>query len=233
LRPGGVHAQDVPDDELALRGLCPAHDLLGVGDGGRDRFFHEDVTPRVEGPERVRRVGVGICVDRNRVGPGLPQRAVEVLEARHGRELGGQVGARADAPAHQADQFEAIDRFVGLGMRQAHVADADDQYSNLACHAPPSAFATWAFPVAGRSSASDKTPKRLSRARDNTGTSPSGAATAITAMATPSARIRYRSNARSNSVKKVRIAVPKIGPAKVPQPPSTIMTSRLIITPKS
>src|SRR3712207_6157949 len=74
-------------------------------------------------------------VDRGRVGPGLAQRLLEILEQRVPAQLGRQLAGRGpDIAAHQADDLEALEPVVGLRVAAAHVAEADDEDADGARH---------------------------------------------------------------------------------------------------
>ena len=134
LGPGRMVAQDVAEHQLLVVLPRLDDDPLGIGDVGRDRLLHEHVAARLERPNGIVGMGVGIGIDRDGVRAGLGQRHVEILEPRDLREALGQIGAALDRPAHQPDALEAVERLVGFGVRQAHVADADDQHLHVVRH---------------------------------------------------------------------------------------------------
>ena len=138
LGPGGMDAEDVAEDELAVRGAGLGDDGLGVLDRGGDRLFHEDMAAGIHRPQRVGGVGVGIGVDRDRVGAGLAQGRFEVVEdgvaLERRREL---LAAASDRAAHQAHDLEAVQLVIGERMALAHVADADDQDPDWIRHRTP------------------------------------------------------------------------------------------------
>ena len=85
---------------------------------------------------RVGRVGVGIGVDRDRVGPGLAQGL-----ARSPRTAGSRAARAAASPAVarmlrliRPDDLEAVEPVIGQGMAPPHIADADDEDADRGLH---------------------------------------------------------------------------------------------------
>ena len=124
-----MHAQDVAEHELAPRSRepwrrPPRHPRRVVASGFSRNTWQPASMARMA--KAAWRVGVGI--DRDRIGPGLAQRLIVVLEQRIAPQLWRQsVRRRPDGAARQADDLEAVEPVVGEGMAAAHVAEADDQ----------------------------------------------------------------------------------------------------------
>ena len=138
LRPGRVVAEDIADDDLALRGLGFGDDLLGRGDGDRERLLDEHVATGLERGDGVFGVGVRVAGDRDRVGLGRLERGMEVgVFGVAAAELGVEPRAGFGGAGDQADDPETGQLMVSEGVRTAHVAGADtkDAERGLA-HAP-------------------------------------------------------------------------------------------------
>ena len=124
LEPGGVVAQDIADDELALVLLGGGDDASRVFDGGRQGLFDKDMGAGLDGGDGIVGMGIGVGGDRDHIGLELGQGCRKVMPQRIGRQLFRQ--GRGGA-VDQADDLEAGMGVIGDGVALAHLAEADNQ----------------------------------------------------------------------------------------------------------
>ena len=117
-------AQDVADDQLAAIRLGRGDDALGIGDGGRQRLFDEDMRARLQRHDRVVGVAVGIGVDRDDVRLLVAQRVLE--GAADARSPTCRRAASTSERLTSADDLEARIVVIGERVAAAHVAEAGD-----------------------------------------------------------------------------------------------------------
>ena len=139
--PRGMLAQDVADDELALRALRGLDDLLGVGDIVGERLLDEHMRARLHRLDGEIGVGVRQRIDRDDVGLQFGQRLLEVGELLRVRERRRQF-AVSNPPL--ADTDHLVTRNAGITERVAHphIAKSDDKNSLGHLFASPSVFSS-------------------------------------------------------------------------------------------
>ena len=76
--PRRVVPQDIADDQLAPIGLGGRDDALGIGHGGGEGLFNEDVGTLLQRHDGVVGVGVGVGIDRDQIGLVFPESACVV-----------------------------------------------------------------------------------------------------------------------------------------------------------
>ena len=111
-----MDAKNVSDSQLETFCLGKCCNLLGLGNRIGQGFLDKNVATGVERHARVGGMGVGPGIDRD--GPGFRrlQRFGKVSKKRDAGKFLGDILARLDAAAAQADDFEAGDGVVGPGM---------------------------------------------------------------------------------------------------------------------
>ena len=116
-------AQYIADHQLStgFRGL--GDDAARIGHGGGQRFFDEDMRPRLHRRHGIIGVAVGISGDADQIGLGLRQRLIIVAVARYpGKRLGQVQRAAVD----QTRQFHLGMGLQGQRMAAPHVAQTCD-----------------------------------------------------------------------------------------------------------
>ena len=127
-------AQNITDHQLALCTARRRQHLFGLCNGFGQRFFQKHMRTRLERLTGIIRMAIRPGVDRHCIGFEHAERTGIIIETRIIGQFSRQLGLRRQVATAQTHNLEPVQAMIRLGMRNTHIAHANDEYTYLIGH---------------------------------------------------------------------------------------------------